>query len=31
MWLTDAGVCTFQTRGDDQRVVIAGGRHTFEL
>jgi acyl dehydratase len=31
MWLTEAGECTFQTRGDDGRIVIAGGRHTFEL
>jgi acyl dehydratase len=31
MWLTDVGECTFQTRGDDGRVVIAGGRLTFEL
>jgi len=31
MWLTDAGECTFQTRGDDGRVVIAGGKLTFEL
>ncbi|HEY6532858.1 MAG TPA: MaoC/PaaZ C-terminal domain-containing protein [Acidimicrobiales bacterium] len=31
MWLTGAGECTFQTKGEDGRVVIAGGRHTFEL
>ncbi len=29
MWV-DGGECTFQTRGQDGRVVLAGGRHTFD-
>jgi acyl dehydratase len=28
MWV-DGGECTFQTKGQDGRVVLAGGRHTF--
>jgi acyl dehydratase len=31
MWLTGPGECTFQTKADDGRLVIAGGRLTFEL
>jgi len=30
MWVDAAGECTFQTKGQDGRVVIAGGRHTFD-
>jgi acyl dehydratase len=29
MWRLGAGECVFQTRGQDGRVVFAGGRHTF--
>ncbi len=29
MWV-DGGECTFQTKGQDGRVVLAGGRHTFD-
>ena len=30
MWRLGAGECVFQTRGQDGRVVMVGGRHTFE-
>jgi acyl dehydratase len=30
MWVDAPGECTFQTKGEDGRVVIAGGRHTFD-
>lgn len=30
MWRLGAGECVFQTRGQDGRVVFAGGRHTFD-
>ncbi len=29
MWVVGDGDCTFQTKGEDGRVVLAGGRHTF--
>jgi acyl dehydratase len=29
MWVEGDGECIFHTRGDDGRVVLAGGRHTF--
>jgi len=29
MWVIAPGECTFQTKGEDGRVVLAGGRHTF--
>ncbi|MCE2808222.1 MAG: MaoC family dehydratase N-terminal domain-containing protein [Actinobacteria bacterium] len=30
MWNEGAGECIFQTRGEDGRVVLVGGRHTFD-
>ena len=30
MWNQGAGECIFQTRGEDGRVVLVGGRHTFD-
>ncbi|MEX1217383.1 MAG: MaoC/PaaZ C-terminal domain-containing protein [Acidimicrobiales bacterium] len=30
MWNQGAGDCLFQTRGEDGRVVLVGGRHTFD-
>lgn len=30
MWVDSDGACAFQSRGDDGRLVIAGGRHTFD-
>jgi len=30
MWNEGAGECIFQTRGQDGRVVLVGGRHTFD-
>jgi acyl dehydratase len=30
MWITAPGECAFVTKADDGRVVIAGGRHTFD-
>jgi acyl dehydratase len=30
MWETALGECVFQTRGQDGRVVLVGGRHTFD-
>lgn len=30
MWVVGDGECTFQTKGEDGRVVLAGGRHTFD-
>ena len=30
MWVVADGECTFHTRGEDGRVVLAGGRHTFD-
>jgi acyl dehydratase len=31
MWNEGAGECIFQTRGEDGRVVLVGGRHTFDV
>ncbi len=31
MWNEGAGECIFQTRGEDGRVVLIGGRHTFDV
>ena len=31
MWNQGAGECIFQTRGEDGRVVLVGGRHTFDV
>ncbi len=30
MWNEGTGECIFQTRGEDGRVVLVGGRHTFD-
>ena len=30
MWNAGTGECLFQTRGEDGRVVLVGGRHTFD-
>ena len=30
MWSEGVGDCIFQTRGEDGRVVLVGGRHTFD-
>jgi acyl dehydratase len=30
MWNEGGGECIFQTRGEDGRVVLVGGRHTFD-
>jgi acyl dehydratase len=30
MWKEGAGECIFQTRGEDGRIVLVGGRHTFD-
>ena len=30
MWNEGAGECIFQTRGEDGRVVLVGGRHAFD-
>jgi acyl dehydratase len=30
MWIVGDGECTYQTKGEDGRVVLAGGRHTFD-
>jgi acyl dehydratase len=30
MWVVGDGECTFQTKGEDGRVVLNGGRHTFD-
>jgi acyl dehydratase len=30
MWNAGSGECLFQTRGEDGRVVLVGGRHTFD-
>lgn len=30
MWNEGAGECIFQTRGEDGRIVLVGGRHTFD-
>jgi acyl dehydratase len=30
MWNESAGECVFQTRGQDGRIVVVGGRHTFD-
>ena len=30
MWNEGVGECIFQTRGEDGRVVLVGGRHTFD-
>ena len=30
MWNEGTGECIFQTRGEDGRVVMVGGRHTFD-
>ncbi|CAB4620105.1 unannotated protein [freshwater metagenome] len=30
MWNEGAGECVFQTRGQDGRIVVVGGRHTFD-
>jgi acyl dehydratase len=30
MWNAGSGECVFQTRGEDGRVVLVGGRHTFD-
>lgn len=31
MWNEGAGDCVFQTRGHDGRIVLVGGRHTFDV
>jgi acyl dehydratase len=31
MWNAGSGECLFQTRGEDGRVVLVGGRHTFDV
>lgn len=31
MWNEGAGECVFQTRGQDGRLVVVGGRHTFDV
>ncbi len=30
MWVTDEGDCTFQTKGEDERVVLVGGHLLFD-
>ncbi|CAM8650952.1 enoyl-CoA hydratase [Acidimicrobiia bacterium] len=30
MWNEGTGECVFQTRGQDGRIVVVGGRHTFD-
>jgi acyl dehydratase len=30
MWNEGTGECIFQTRGEDGRIVLVGGRHTFD-